>query len=195
MNEDKMQWIRLITPDVIPKYLVEQVRDKDYSVEDFYKYQKINCMHGEMINPFNHLYALCNEENEVKGFLWFVIDPLTKDILLNTYSVDKEYWYGGKAVEWLTHHMKNILNKLNLKKVYWANNYPKHALKHGFKRSKAVLMEYNIEENEDGKSTDGRHKGEREHQHVDAGTTASVQQYTSASRSSSSRCIEPVPAA
>ena len=43
----------------IPTYLVEQVRDRNYTVEDFYKYQELNCMidgeNGKMLNPFNHL--------------------------------------------------------------------------------------------------------------------------------------------
>jgi len=89
-----LRWTRIFTPIHIPKYLVEQVRDRDYSVEDFYKYQELNCTRndedGMKLNPFSHLYVLVNSENIVKGFLWFVVDPLTKDLVIQTYSVDKE---------------------------------------------------------------------------------------------------------
>jgi len=144
-----LRWTRIFTPIHIPKYLVEQVRDRDYSVEDFYKYQELNCTRndedGMKLNPFSHLYVLVNSENIVKGFLWFVVDPLTKDLVIQTYSVDKEYWLKGKAVSKLAKHIKDIRKKGKLNKIYWVNNYPKHSERHGFKRSKGVLMEYQEE--------------------------------------------------
>lgn len=156
---EDLRWVRAFSPDVVPKYLVEQVRDKDYSIEDFYKYQALNCLmqgkEGSQLNPFSHLYVLPNENNIVKGFLWFVIDPLSKDIIINTFSMDKDYWWEGKAVKMLSEHVKEIQKKLKLKKVFWLTRYPKHSERHGFKRSKSILMEYspdkeNKKEIEDG---------------------------------------------
>jgi len=154
-NIDELRWVRAFTPDIIPKYLVEQVRDRDYSVEDFYKYQQLNCMTKEgdspKLNPLNNLWVLVNPENEVKGFLWFVIDTLGKDIVINTFSMDKEYWGGGKAVKKAAEYVKEFLKKLQFNKVYWITNYPKHSERHGFKRSKSILMEYSEEpEEKDG---------------------------------------------
>lgn len=146
-NFEDLRWVRIFTPDHIPRYLVEQVRDRDYTVEDFYKYQELNCTRndedGMKLNPFSHLYVLVNNENIVKGFLWFVVDPLTKDLVIQTYSVDKEYWLKGKAVSKLAKHIKDIRKKGNLNKIYWVTNYPGHAQRNGFKRSKSILFEYN----------------------------------------------------
>ena len=160
---DDLRWTRVFTPIHIPKYLVEQVRDRDFSIEDFYKYQELNCTSfkdEEMkLNPFSHLYVLVNTENVVKGFLWFVVDPLAKDLIIQTFSVDKEYWFKGKAVSKLAKHIKDIRRKGQLNKIYWVTNYPKHSERYGFKRSKGVLMEYQ-EEKESGtdsirRNTDG----------------------------------------
>lgn len=149
-SAEDLRWVRLYSPVNIPRHLIEQVRDRDYTVDEFVQYQELNCRlesdDGFTLNPFNHLYAMADTDNRVQGFLWFVIDPLSKDMVINTYSIDEKYWHRGEAVEVLAKHVKQIKNKLKLKKVYWLTNYPKHSQRHGFKRSKAVLMEYTGEQ-------------------------------------------------
>lgn len=144
---------------MVPRYLVEQVRDREWTVDDFYKYQGLNCLvhdqSGSKLNPFNHLYVLADSENLVKGMLWFVIDPLSKDIVVNTFSVDKEYWNTGEAVRLLADHVKEVAKKLKIRKVYWITNYPKHSERYGFKRSKSVLMEYDREKEEEREDETG----------------------------------------
>ena len=181
-DSEETRWVRLFSPIHIPKYLVEQVREREYSVEDFFKFQEINCLiqkkDGPTLNPFNHLYALVNEENIVVGFLWFVIDALTKDLIINTFSVDKDHWAHGKAVKKLSIHIKELMKKLKLKKAYWMTRYPKHSMRHGFKRSRSVLMEYELESNkeaQDGKINDGRNRLPRKSGDVEPGTTAVIQ--------------------
>lgn len=152
----KLRWIRVFTPLHIPKYLVEQVRDRDFSVQEFFDYQEINCItetsEGPTLNPFSHLYVLADTENLIKGFLWFTIDPLSKDIVIQTYSVDKQYWGKGKAVEKLATLIKEVRHKAKLKKIYWITNYPKHSERYGFKRSRSILMEHSEEGEKDGKN-------------------------------------------
>ena len=160
---DDLRWIRVFTPMHIPPYLVEQVKQRDYSVEDFFTYQENICAKnttdGLTLNPFSHLYVLANAQNLTKGFLWFSVDPLTKDIVIQTYSIDKEYWKDGGAVEKICKFIKEIRSKGNLNKIYWVTAYPKHSIKHGFKASKSILMEYSKEEGEkDGKNNDGERK-------------------------------------
>lgn len=149
---DELRWVRVFSPIHIPTYLVEQIRDRKFSVEDFYKFQEINCLEdsldGPTLNPFNHLYVMVEPSNMVKGFLWFVIDPLTKIAVINTFSVDKGYWGAGKAVRKLEAHVKEIIAKLRIDRVVWITNYPKHSERYGFKRSKSVIMEY--KESRDG---------------------------------------------
>lgn len=178
---DELRWVRVLSPVHIPKYLVEQIKDRDFTVEDFYKFQEINCLidddkGGKTINPFHHLYVLVDEENIVKGLLWFVVDSLTKCIFIHNYSVDKEYWHGGKAFERLSNHMKEILKKLKFKKIYLLNSYPKLCERYGFKRNRQVLMEYQLEEEvKDVKQhMDGVGKAQKERKHADTGAAAST---------------------
>jgi len=148
---EELKWVRLLSPVHIPRYLIDQVRDKNYDTDDFIKYQELNCLvadnQGFKVNPFNHLYALVDNGNLVKGFLWFVIEPLTKDLLVNTFSMDKEYWFGGYAMKKASDHIKDLMKKMKIKKCFWSTNYPKHSERQGFKRSRSVLMEYALDEN------------------------------------------------
>lgn len=173
---EDLRWIRSFSPDVIPKYLVDQVKHADYTTEDFYKYQHLNCMiagkDGMKLNPFNHLYVLADTGNLVKGFAWIVLDPLSKDMVINTYSIDKEYWNKGKAVKKLSDHVKNIMKELNIDKVYWITKAPKHSEHYGFKRSKHTLMEYMEVKN--GQNNDGGINPREEHIDAHAGTAASA---------------------
>ena len=147
---EELRWVRSTTPSLLPKYLVEQVKHRDYEVDDFLKYQEnmcyVNTREGRVLNPFSHLYFLANEENMIKGFLWVCVDPLTKDLIIQTYSVDKEYTKSGGAVDKLCIHIKAIAKGGGLNKIYWITNSPRHSQRHGFKKSKAVLMEYSGEE-------------------------------------------------
>ncbi len=150
---DQLRWIRSTSPELIPTYLIDQVKHKEYTTEDFIKYQKnvafVSTPEGVVLNPFSHLYYLANDENLIKGVLWFCVDPLTKDIIIQTYSVDKEYTKEGGAVEKLCILIKDIAFKAKLKKIYWVTNHPRHSQRHGFKKSKSVLMEYCTDEKKD----------------------------------------------
>lgn len=145
---EKLRWLRLISPDVIPKYLVDQVKNREFEIEDFYKFQQMNCLlpseKGITVNPLNHLYSLVNDENIVMGFLWFTVDPLCKNIFINTYSVDNELW-GGKAVGMAADHVKKIMKEANITKAFWITRYPRHSERHGFKKAREAIMEYKEE--------------------------------------------------
>lgn len=155
-----LKWVRVFSPVHIPKYLVEQVKDRDYSIEDFYKYQEIHGLipdgkGGTTVNHFNHLYVAVDEENIVKGYLWMLIDPLSKNFFINTYSMDNEYW-NRNAMKFAVEHVKELMRKLKLKKAFWLTRYPKHSERHGFKISRQVLMEFDIdEENIKGEKENG----------------------------------------
>ena len=145
-NFEDLKWVRVFTPEHIPRYLVEQIKSRDYSVDDFYKYQELNCLleeeKGPTLNPLNQLHVLVDKENMVKGFVWFTIETLSKNIILQTYSIDKEYWNKGKAVSKVAEFLTKALNEGKLKKIFWVTDYPKHSEKNGFTRSKSILMEY-----------------------------------------------------
>jgi len=196
---NNLRWVRVFTPVHIPNYLVEQVRDRDYTVKDFYAYQEQSCLRmtkeGPSLNPLNHLYVLANDENITKGFVWFTIDSLSKDICIHTFSMDKDYWIKGKAVEKLSNFIKEIRRKAKLNKVYWVTNYPKHSERHGFRRSKSVLMEFT--EEEDGQDLIGRSKPREKYIVANAGATTVPRRDSRESRTgtASRECIQPIPAA
>lgn len=197
-NIDDLRWVRLFTPTHIPKYLVEQIAKRDYEVDDFFKYLEINCLRtvkeGPTLNPFFHLWALVDPENLVKGFLWFTIEPLTKDIMIQTYSVDKHYWGSKEAVLKLADHVKEIRKKGSLNKIYWITQFPKHSEKFNFKKSKNVLMEYNEEQETDGKTILRGSTTSRKHRPPKTGTIE-IPGGSSERDRERGRSVQPVPTA
>jgi len=177
---EDLEFVRVFTPQHIPTYLVEQIKDRDFTVEQFYSFQEINCLrnteNGPVLNPLNLLYVIVNKKKIAKGFAWMMIDPLTQDLVVQTYSMDNEYWFKGKAVKLLYNKVKEIISDCNLNKVYWITKYPKHSERYGFKPSKHVLMEY-MEEPTDGKNNKA----------VTGGDSRSIDTATKAIRKSGTR--------
>ncbi|HNC88742.1 MAG TPA: hypothetical protein PL000_07310 [Anaerolineales bacterium] len=184
---DELRWVRAFSPDVIPKYLIEQIKKRDFEVDDFLRYHKVACMRetqdGFTLNPLSQLWVLANPDNLVKGVLWFVVDPLCKAIVIQTYSVDPEYWKDGGAMEKCVSHVKDIYRKTGMKKIYWITDYPKHNKRHGFHPSKSILMEYreeapedlkDPEEIEDGQNTYGGREPQRERTTPDTPATTEL---------------------
>jgi hypothetical protein len=155
---DDLRFIRVFTPMHVPKELIEQIRDRDYEVEDWYKYQEMICTkntpQGPVINPLSMLYVVADEGNKVVGMMWCILEVLEKKLIVQTFSMNKKYWLKGKAVTLVSKKAKEIAKECNLKKIVWCTNYPKHSERYGFKRSKSVLMEY--QEVEDGCDFRGR---------------------------------------
>lgn len=156
INIDDLKWIRIFDPIHIPCKYVEQIKDRQFSVNKFYRIQKDACVEnvdGQLqLNPTNLLFVLADKGNLVKGFCWMVVDLLCDALVINCFSMDNEYWGSGKCVPILERKAKEIQEGANLKKVYWITRSPKHSEKFGFKRSKHVLMEYIDGPNNHGES-------------------------------------------
>lgn len=148
-NIDELRWVRIFDPYHIPRYLLEQIKDKDYDIDAYYKMHADNCVieteNGKDLNPYSYLYVLADPSNKVKGFLWLGVDSLTHNCIIHTYSVDKEYWNKGEAVKKLADFVKGIRKAQGWRDVLWVTKYPKHSERNGFKRSKHILMEYSGE--------------------------------------------------
>lgn len=155
----RLRFIRIFTPDHVPRYLMDQVRHKDYDVDEWYEYQRIMCIQqtqsGPILNPTNLLYVIATKENLVVGVLWCQIDPLSKALVVQTFSMDNLYWHRGAAVRLIEAKAKEIQGECNLKRIYWITNFPKHSERYGFKRSKSVLMEYTPTEEDHGQNNNG----------------------------------------
>jgi len=146
-----LTFVRLIDPIHIPSYLVEQIKDRSYPVENFYDYQKICCLtqtdKGPILNPSNLLYAVVHEKlRQVKGFAWLAIDFLNNALLINAFQMDKEYWNKGDAVTLLDEKAKKIIKDLSLDRIVWITKTPKFCEIKGFKKSKDTVMIYETNE-------------------------------------------------
>ena len=166
---NNLRWARIFTSAHIPVFLVEQIADRDFETEAFLKYVEGNISTSNnleleqfKLNPLFHVWSLVDTKNIIQGFLWFVIDPLTLDLVIQTFSVSSLYWNIG-IVGKLSEFMKNFRNHFKLNKIFWITNRPKHSEKHGFARSKHILMEYDDEsfkegkEVKDGENINGEH--------------------------------------
>ena len=147
VNFDDLVFVRLIDPIHIPKYLIEQIREKNFTIDKFYDYQKLLCLshgkNGPELNPSNFLYAIVNDKlKQVKGFLWATLDYLTNCLIINNFSMDREYWFKGKAIELLEKKAKLIKKDLGIDKIVWITPHPKLCEKLGFKRTKDAIMVY-----------------------------------------------------
>ena len=68
----ELEWIRIFDPTHIPKHLIEQIKEKDFTPDRFYEYQKSICtdQNGDqlVINPYNLLYLIVDEKRQAIGF-------------------------------------------------------------------------------------------------------------------------------
>lgn len=146
-----LRFIRIFTPMHIPKKLIEQVKHRSYSVDDWFKYQEVICLrqteNGPQLNPLSLLYVIADKDNKVVGMLWCEINTLEKTLVIQTFSMIEEYWNKGKAVKLLSEKGKEIAKECKLETIVWFTNYPKHSERYGFKPSKSILMEYKEESN------------------------------------------------
>lgn len=152
MTEEKytvedLSFKRLFFPRNIPKHLVEQVKDRTFTVEQFYKeMEEINeyeyqagILHDQ---PSNYLISINDPENNIVGYIWAFKNTLDNSLFVNTLSVDKRYWGKGEIIPKAIEVMGWLVKKYNLKKTFWMTSNPKYYEKFGFKRSRNVTMEY-----------------------------------------------------
>jgi hypothetical protein len=131
------KFVKLKIPDLIPYELIENVKGRTFTPEQFYKYQN-----QQVSNPYNFLYALIDEVSRIQGFLWAEQNMLDRSLFINTFSITKECWHKGKAIAKVTEFLRDLKAKTKAEKVFWATTNGKFFKKHGFKESKIKLMEY-----------------------------------------------------
>lgn len=127
---------------LIPSELIESVKGILFTPEQFYQRQEAHMNAG---NPGNLLFALVTKDDmKVHGYLWAEINQLDKTLFINTFSVSKEYWGKGLIMNNVVSFLDKLKHKHNCPRVFWITTNDKFFVKHGFKRSKNVLMEYNL---------------------------------------------------
>ncbi len=137
-NLDNLKFIRCLNPKIIPRHLIDQIKEKDYTTDWFYKFS-----YEEINNPkvFIHILVDKNELNKkIYGFLWAEFECMTNSIFIHSFSVEKELWHIGKTLNVLSNHLRSIKEKLNCK-VRWLSNRPKLFERMGFHKTKTVMFE------------------------------------------------------
>lgn len=138
---DELEFLSLKVPSLIPIELIELVKGKTFTADQFYTYQAIQIKNE---NPGNLLYALIDKKKIIHGFLWCEINALDGSLFVNTFSISKKFWHKGKVIPKVIEFLKDLKKKVKAPKVLWCTTNEKFFLKQGFKRSKIMLMEYNF---------------------------------------------------
>ncbi len=133
-----LTFVKLRIPTLIPYALIDAVKGRTFTPEQFYTYQE-----QQIDNPFNHLYVLVDSKSKIHGYLWAEVNILDNSLFLNTFSIDKEYWGKGEVIPMAVEFLEKLRVKTGSVRVFWITTNEKFFAKHGFKRSKNVLMEYN----------------------------------------------------
>jgi hypothetical protein len=139
---EKLEFLKLRFPRLIPLELIENVKGRTFTPEQFYSYQEAQVKYE---NPGNLLYALINsDKSKIHGYLWAELSQLDGSMFVNTFSIDKDYWFKGKAIPKVITFLEFLKHKHKCERIFWITTNEKFFLKHGFKRSKNVLMEYQV---------------------------------------------------
>lgn len=133
-----LTFVKLKFPRCIPKQLIESVKGRTFTPEQFYRFQE-----GQSHNPKNFLYGLVDENKVIHGYLWAEKNYLDDSLFINTFSITKEYWNKGEAINKAIEFVSDLKINTGAARVFWVTTNDKFFSKKGFKKSKNVLMEYN----------------------------------------------------
>lgn len=150
-----LKFTRITDPDMfqlVPRYLFEQIDGLDKEAIDLIYNMGASVLTIPLIrekrlvriaNPFVWIVVLSNSDHKIKGFLWFDINVIEKHIFIKIFSVDKEYQSTSNAVsKELTDYIFSLpIDEKYKGRILAQNAHPKAAERHGWKRSKNVLIE------------------------------------------------------
>ena len=134
---ESLHFVKLKIPRLIPSDLIENVKGRTFTPDQFYKYQE-----QQIDNPYNHLYVLVDDSKKIHGYLWAEVNVLDDSLFVNTFSITKEYWGKGLAIPKVVKFLSQLKEKTKSPRVFLITTNEKFFAKQGFKSSKNVLMEY-----------------------------------------------------
>ena len=135
---DELEFVRLKIPHLIPPELIEAVKGRTFSADQFLAYQS-----EQIDNPYNFLYVLIDPEKKIQGYLWAELNALDQTLFVNTFSIAKDYWGKGEGIKKAIEFLTTLQEKTGAPRVLWCSTNERFFIKHGFKRSKITLLEYN----------------------------------------------------
>ncbi len=122
---------------MIPRYLLEQVKELPWEVDDFYRQWPL------YQGPLQFLYAIVDTDMIVKGVLWFNVLPMSRTLHVALISLDKAYQSQGYLTNLIIPFLKDAMAKLGIDKAIW-HCTPGHVRafeRLGFSASDFVMME------------------------------------------------------
>ncbi len=133
---DELKIIRIFDFNLIPKYLLEQVKGSELEVPAFIRGLPILPK-----DPTVFLYVFADPEHIIKGFLCASVDVIGLNLNAQMLSIDKEY-QGHGAVLRTKGFLEGVRKQLKLNKIYCCTTRSKALMRlAGAKPAKAVLME------------------------------------------------------
>ena len=130
-----LKYIPINDFNLIPRYLIDQVKPKDWETDRLYKF-------GPTItaSPFTLLGVFVDNDSMVQGFMWSTVNPLDEKIHTHILSVSKEYQRKGIAGE-ARNILKKTQKKLNLKGILFQTTRHKAFERLGWENTGMVTME------------------------------------------------------
>jgi len=133
-----LDFVRLRIPRLIPIELIEAVKGRTFTPEQFIEYQE-----KQVDNPYNFLYALIDPEKKIQGYFWAELNLLDNSLFINTFSISKAFWGKGAAMKEAIAFASVLKSTTKAPRVLWCSTNPRFFIKHGFSKSKICLLEYN----------------------------------------------------
>lgn len=148
-----MQFFRITDPIFIPRKLLEQIKDRNWEVDDFYG--QLNLATGKAHNTFNkncYLYVMLDEPGCICGFLWLMYTPYNKTLWVNNYSVDRKHWNQGTCLPAAFAKVSQVMQRIDADLVQWITQTAKPFEAFGFVTSQKKLMTYSPKKEASGTS-------------------------------------------
>ncbi len=106
-----MELIKVHDARLIPRELIEQVPSGN--ADEFYIYLKDA---WRFKNDF--LYAIIDEDHDIKGYVWYQVNMMNMSIFINTISICDEWKNTGK-VEEISKLIRNDMVQMGISKVFF----------------------------------------------------------------------------
>lgn len=146
-----MKFVRIFSGDLIPKQLVEDNKDRNYSVEDFYNMLTTLLVdQNGAANNTDQIYVIVDDiENIIIGYIWYTVNPLEKEIYLNTISVSKNRRQSGVVLDWVFKELRKRFKEDGFLVARTCSTRQEWHKRNGFVPSKNVLLELDLTKGED----------------------------------------------
>ena len=142
----ELKFIKITSPDIfrlIPKHLFEQIGGRSWQVDRLLKMNPLS-----LISGCNYFWVLVNNDSEVKGILWAVIDVLSEKLNVIAFEIDEEYQCESD-IEMALQFLRSAIKEFNLldsgtvlkDKINWVTNDPEKFKQFGGAMPETVLIE------------------------------------------------------